>query len=82
MRRPDRWPGNCRTIRSPTRSGQRHQEFGDVIAEGLYALLHSRLGVEAADEEYWKRFLEQRDRVLADVIRRLPELPAANGEEK
>jgi hypothetical protein len=48
------------------------QEFGDVIAEGLYALLHGSLGAEAAGEEYWKRFLEYRNRVLDDVIRRLP----------
>ena len=34
------------------------QEFGDVIAEGLYALLHSGLGSEAASEEYWYQFLE------------------------
>lgn len=51
------------------------QEFGDVIAEGLYALLHSSLGVDAADEEYWKRFLEQRNKVLDDVIWRLPNVP-------
>jgi hypothetical protein len=48
------------------------QEFGDVIAEGLYALLHSSLGSEAASEEYWRRFLEQRNRVLDDVITLLP----------
>jgi hypothetical protein len=48
------------------------QEFGDVIAEGLYALLHSGLGAEAADEEYWKQFLTDRNRVLDDVGRRLP----------
>ena len=47
------------------------QEFGDVIAEGLYALLHRGLGAEAADEEYWKRFLADRNRVLDDVGRRL-----------
>jgi hypothetical protein len=47
------------------------QEFGDVIAEGLYALLHSGLGLEAADDEYWKRFLADRNRVLGDVGRRL-----------
>lgn len=49
------------------------QEFGDVIAEGLYALLHDQRGVEAADEEYWKRFLYSRNQVLDDVIRRLPD---------
>jgi hypothetical protein len=50
------------------------QEFGDIIAEGLYALLHGRLGPEAADEEYWRQFLEYRGTVLDDVSRRLPTL--------
>jgi hypothetical protein len=53
------------------------QEFGDVIAEGLYALLHSGRSAEAADEEYWKRFLADRNRVLADVGRRLSSLRSA-----
>lgn len=48
------------------------QEFGDVIAEGLYALLHRGLGAEAAVEEYWEHFLDYRDVILGDVIRRLP----------
>jgi hypothetical protein len=48
------------------------QEFGDVIAEGLYALLHRGLGVEAADEEYWKQFLKYREGVLEGVTSRLP----------
>jgi hypothetical protein len=48
------------------------QEFGDVIAEGLYALLHSGLRAEAADEKYWERFLNDRNRVLEQVGRRLP----------
>jgi hypothetical protein len=47
------------------------QEFGDVIAEGLYALLHSGLRAEAADEKYWGRFLEDRNRVLDVVGHRL-----------
>jgi glycosyltransferase involved in cell wall biosynthesis len=47
------------------------QEFGDVIAEGLYALLHSGLRAEAADEDYWERFLADRNRVLAVVGGRL-----------
>ena len=57
------------------------QEFGDVIAEGLYALLHNGLGVEAAGKEYWKQFLQHRNGVLNDVIRRLPTLrPELRGE--
>jgi hypothetical protein len=50
------------------------QEFGDVIAEGLYALLHSGLGLEAAGKEYWTQFLKRRNGVLDDVIGRLPNL--------
>jgi hypothetical protein len=56
------------------------QEFGDVIAEGLYALLHGGQGVEAASQEYWKRFLEYRNRVLDDVIGRLPYAPGVRPE--
>ena len=57
------------------------QEFGDVIAEGLYALLHSGLGTMVADEEYWKQFLNQRNKVLDDVTRRLPNLrPQLRGD--
>jgi hypothetical protein len=57
------------------------QEFGDVIAEGLYALLHDSLGVDAADAEYWKRFLEYRNRVLDEVIKGLPVLrPELRGD--
>jgi hypothetical protein len=50
------------------------QEFGDVIAEGLYALLHGSRGIDAAGEEYWKQFLEYRNGVLDAVTRRLPNL--------
>jgi len=50
------------------------QEFGDVIAEGLYALLHDGAGAEAAGEDYWKRFLESRNAVLTGVTRRLPKV--------
>ena len=36
------------------------QEFGDVLAEGLYALLHLNLDVAQATSEYWGEFLEAR----------------------
>jgi hypothetical protein len=44
------------------------QEFGDVIAEGLYALLHSRLGTESADRDYWRMFLEDRNRIIDEIL--------------
>ncbi len=58
------------------------QEFGDVIAEGLYALLHNGHGVAAADREYWLRFLEYRNRVLDDVTARLPNAPSVRQEPR
>jgi hypothetical protein len=47
------------------------QEFGDVLAEGLYALLHQGLGVEQATREYWTRFLEARRIFLEGVMTRM-----------
>jgi hypothetical protein len=46
------------------------QEFGDVIAEGLYTLLHAGRGIESADEQYWTAFLGDRSRILEQVMRR------------
>jgi hypothetical protein len=46
------------------------QEFGDVIAEGLYTLLHSGQGTESADEQYWAAFLADRNRILEQVKQR------------
>jgi hypothetical protein len=46
------------------------QEFGDVIAEGLYALLHLGLEVEDATGVYWAQFLEARRNFLEAIITR------------
>lgn len=46
------------------------QEFGDVVAEGLYALLHLGLDVRYATAEYWSHFLEARRGFLEAIITR------------
>lgn len=46
------------------------QEFGDVIAEGLYALLEEGLGAEYATAERWEQFLADRKRILGEIIAR------------
>ncbi|MGO8958546.1 MAG: hypothetical protein ACLQFR_14440 [Streptosporangiaceae bacterium] len=46
------------------------QEFGDVLAEGLYALLHLDLPVGQATREYWACFLEARRNFLEVIITR------------
>jgi hypothetical protein len=46
------------------------QEFGDVLAEGLYALLDFGSDVERATREYWSFFLGARRRVFDAINRR------------
>ena len=46
------------------------QEFGDVIAEGLYTLLHLGLKVEQATSDYWSHFLEARRNFLEAIVTR------------
>jgi hypothetical protein len=46
------------------------QEFGDVLAEGLYALLHCGGKIEDATREYWSLFLEARRAFLEGIIDR------------
>ncbi len=46
------------------------QEFGDVMAEGLYGLLHDRIGADHATSDYWRSFLDSRMRFLEAVLAR------------
>jgi hypothetical protein len=46
------------------------QEFGDVLAEGLYALLHHSMDWRYATDEYWLQFLDARRRFLEAILSR------------
>jgi len=46
------------------------QEFGDVLAEGLFGLLHRRIGEDDATGDYWRIFLDARMRFLEAVLAR------------
>ena len=46
------------------------QEFGDVMAEGLYSLLHYRIGADHATSDYWQVFLNSRMGFLNAVLAR------------
>ncbi len=54
------------------------QEFGDILAEGMYALLDSGVGIKDVTSEHWSHFLDSRRRFLEAIIRRsntaLPEI--------
>lgn len=47
------------------------EEFGDVIAEGLYRLIHEGADVTDATYSYWQTALERRSRLIDDVAARL-----------
>jgi hypothetical protein len=51
------------------------EEFGDVIAEGLYSLLHRGDGPEKATREYWMEFIRSRHGILDMVCDRLGKAP-------
>ena len=51
------------------------EEFGDVIAEGLYSLLHHDLDLRSATYKYWETFLINRNAVLDTVLDLLPKAP-------
>lgn len=53
-----------------------NEEFGDVIAEGLYALLDQGKSAEyAVAPRYWRRFLGARKEILDQVIEKSEKAP-------
>lgn len=52
----------------PNRAVQ--EEFGDVLAEGLFALLDIGGSVAAADVDYWRLFLYHRGNLIKKLLRR------------
>jgi hypothetical protein len=70
---------------SPDRA--RGEEFGDLLAEGLFALMGEadpsvRLGeqLRAADEAYWSRFIEARHQVIMETMTLLRVAVERNGD--
>jgi hypothetical protein len=74
VRRRLGWSGHYATqleydpFEDPCRAAR--QEFGDMLAEGLYAQLHDQ-GNEYASDGYWSRFLQARRIFLDGIIDRL-----------
>lgn len=46
----------------------RYEEFGDVLAEGVFWLLDQDLSITDADHDHWERFLTTRREFIDDVI--------------
>src|SRR5262249_7958869 len=47
------------------------EEFGDVIAEGLYRLIHEGMSVTDATVEYWQDALQRRSRLINHIATQL-----------
>ena len=47
------------------------EEFGDLIAEGLFALFNDGCGQHRATEPYWDRFIDERREFIEDVGKQL-----------
>jgi hypothetical protein len=56
------------------------QEFGDVLAEGLYALLHIDSDLTAATRDYWNNFLATRKKFLEEIAGRADSVPPEVGQ--
>jgi hypothetical protein len=54
-------------FRSPDRA--RAEEFGDVLAEGIYWLLDQGKSVTDADRAHWDKFLAKRKRFIGRVLK-------------
>jgi hypothetical protein len=70
---------------SPGRA--RREEFGDLLAEGLFALMGQadpsvRFSdqLRAADRAYWSRFIEARRKVITETVTLLEDAVERNGD--
>jgi len=54
---------------SPERA--RSEEFGDCLAEGLFSLSDLERPMQAADERFWRAFLDNRIAMIDDILARL-----------
>lgn len=60
---------------NPGRAGQ--EEFGDCLAEGLFALLDDGRTVADADLGFWQAFIPERRRLIDSILKRIPAAPVS-----
>ena len=66
-------------FRSPERA--RAEEFGDVLAEGIYWLLDQHLSIADADRAHWARFLIKRQQFIGRVLAMVAESDLESAEK-
>jgi len=60
----------------------RREEFGDVLAEGIFSLLDSGKKIQDADEVYWEKFLEARRSLIENIVARLRQCAIEAGQKE
>ncbi|GHG01154.1 MULTISPECIES: hypothetical protein [Amycolatopsis] len=65
--------------RDPRRA--RGEELGDTLAEGVFGLFDSHLGLAHATEPYWEGFLADRRRIIRETIELVKASPIEAGEQ-
>ncbi|MEU4251131.1 hypothetical protein AB0F15_27355 [Amycolatopsis sp. NPDC026612] len=59
----------------------RGEELGDTLAEGVFGLFDSHLGLAQADAAYWGDFLADRRRIIRDTIKLVQASPIDAGQQ-
>lgn len=67
-------------FRNPDRA--RAEEFGDVLAEGIYWLLDQDRSIMEADGQHWARFLVKRREFICDVLAMVEASALEPGEKR
>ncbi|WP_336205312.1 hypothetical protein [Nonomuraea sp. LPB2021202275-12-8] len=67
-------------FRNPDRA--RKEEFGDVLAEGIFWLLDEGRKIDDANQRHWEDFLTRRRRFITGVLRSLPQASVGHEERQ
>ncbi|MDS0136332.1 MULTISPECIES: hypothetical protein [unclassified Amycolatopsis] len=59
----------------------RGEELGDTLAEGVFGLFDSHLGLAQATKAYWRDFLADRRRIIRDTIKLVQASPIAAAQQ-
>ncbi len=60
----------------------RNEEFGDVLAEGIFWLLDQGRSLQQADIGHWRDFLARRRRFITQILARVDEASVDDGQKK
>lgn len=60
----------------------RSEEFGDCLAEGVFALLDKKRGLQDADRAFWAPFLRDRLAMISDIIARVDAIDKEPAEKR